>query len=63
MMWKIAHIFDGDYGCEERQEDSKLWVSVTLKNEVGEERRETVADDWLTRNHLDIGSEWPVSAD
>lgn len=59
-MWKIKHIFDGDYGCEERQGDSGLlMVSVTLVNEVGEEKRETVPDVWLTKNHLDIGSDWP----
>ena len=57
-MWKIKHIFDGDFGCEEGAFDEPM-VSVTIANEVGEEKMETVADAWLVRNHLDVGSEWP----
>lgn len=57
--WKIKHIFDGDYGCEERDSEKRQMVSVTLVNEAGEERYETVADAWLLDNHLDVGSEWP----
>jgi hypothetical protein len=33
-------------------------VSVTLENESGEQRYESVEDDWLTENGLDIGSTW-----
>ncbi len=58
-MWKIKHIFDGDYGCEERDSEKEQMVSVTLVNEAGEERYETVADAWLLENHLNVGSEWP----
>jgi hypothetical protein len=57
-MWIIQHIFDGDYGCEEAEAGSKPKVSVTLKNESGELRYETVEDAWLTENGLDIGSVW-----
>ena len=32
-MWKIKHIFDGDYGCEERLESENPKVTVTLVNE------------------------------
>ena len=32
-MWKIKHIFDGDYGCEERNPNEAPKVSVTLINE------------------------------
>ena len=38
-MWKIEHIFDGEYGCEERVQPV---VVVTLKNEEGEKRQVTV---------------------
>jgi len=57
--WKIKHIFDGDFGCEERPAgQNELMVSVTLVNEEGSERYETVPDAWLRRNGLDIGSYW-----
>lgn len=59
-MWKIKHIFDGDYGCEERQPGEAPKVSVTLENESGEEKQITVEDAWLTENGLDVGSEWPI---
>lgn len=59
-MWKIKHIFDGDYGCEEH-DDREMMVSVTIANESGEERMVSAADVWLRENNLDIGSEWPKS--
>ena len=58
-MWRIKHIFDGDYGCEEASSNEKR-VSVTLENESGEEKYVSVEDKWLTENNLDIGSKWPV---
>jgi hypothetical protein len=33
-------------------------VSVTLENESGEQRYESVEDDWLTENGLDVGAIW-----
>lgn len=57
-MWKIKHIFDGDYGCEESDYDEPM-VTVTLINETGEKRFVTVADRWLSENGLDVGSVWP----
>jgi hypothetical protein len=47
-MWIIKHIFDGDYGCEEAEPGSKPRVAVTLENESGEQRYETIEDAWLT---------------
>lgn len=58
-MWKIKHIFDGDYGCEELAPGAKPKVSVTLINENGEEKIVSVEDAWVTENKLDIGDEWP----
>ena len=58
-MWKIKHIFDGDYGCEAMAPGEKSKVSVTLVNEKKEEKRITVEDEWLTMNNLDVGDEWP----
>ena len=58
-MWKIKHIYDGDYGCEERDQDDRAMVSVTLLQDTGEEKIVSVEDAWLTDNALDIGSVWP----
>ncbi len=57
-MWKIKHIFDGDYGCEALQPGEKPKVSVTLINEQEQTRVVSVEDDWLTANGLDVGSDW-----
>ncbi len=57
-MWKIRHIFDGDYGCEELVPGAKPMVSVTLINEVGEEKILSVEDEYLVSHQLDVGSEW-----
>ncbi len=56
-MWTIKQIFDGEYGCEERN-DNKPMISVTLSDEKGNERYVTVPDSFLTDNGLDVGSEW-----
>ena len=58
-MWKIKQIFDGDYGCEERQPGEKLKVSVILENQNEEERIISIEDEWLLERGLDIGDIWP----
>ncbi|MCR5776568.1 MAG: hypothetical protein K6G84_04010 [Lachnospiraceae bacterium] len=57
-MWRIKHIFDGDYGCEELRSGEKPKVSVTLINDEGDEKYVTVEDAWLTEQGLDVGMEW-----
>ena len=42
-MWKIKHIFDGDYGCEEHSESENPKVTVTLVNEKNYLSRRQVA--------------------
>ena len=37
-MWKLKQIFDGEYGCEERQPGEKEKCLVILANEEGEEK-------------------------
>lgn len=59
MTWKIIQIFDGDYGCEELAPGESPKMSVTIENENGERRRETVRDAWLIERGLDVGSAWP----
>lgn len=57
-MWKIKHIFDGDYGCEGRLPEQAPRVSVTLIDEDGNERYVSVEDAWLTEQRLDVGDIW-----
>ena len=38
-MWKLKQIFDGEYGCEERQPGEKEKCLVILANEEGEEKK------------------------
>lgn len=54
-MWKIKHIFDGEYGCEELAEGQRPKVSVTLINEKEEETCFSVEDSWLTEHGLNEG--------
>lgn len=58
-MWKIKHIFDGEYGCEEFSKDESPKVSVTLINEENEKKIVSVEDKWLIENNLDEGDVWP----
>ena len=58
-MWKIKHIFDGDYGCEGLLPGKSPKVSVTLLREDGTERYVSVEDAWLTEQGLDEGDIWP----
>lgn len=58
-MWKIVQIFDGEYGCEDLVPGAKPKVSVTLENEIYEQKYVSVEDEWLIENHLDEGSIWP----
>ena len=58
-MWKIKHIFDGNYGCEEAAEEQTGKLSLTLINENGDERYVSVTDAWLTERGLDEDSIWP----
>ena len=57
-MWKIIQIFNGEYGCEELVPRAKPKVSVTLENEVHEQKYISVENEWLIANHLDEGSIW-----
>ena len=58
--WKIKHIFDGDYGCEELKPGEKPKVSVTLIGDDGNEKYVYVEDEWLTDNELEVGDRWPL---
>lgn len=46
-MWKLKQIFDGEYGCEERQPGEKEKGLVILTNEEGEEKTFEANEDWI----------------
>ena len=49
---------DCAWGCEERQPGAKLRVLVELVNEYGETKTIAAYDEYLTWNHIDVGSVW-----
>ena len=59
MEWTVRRIQEGDYGCEERAEEERNQVIVTLENEDGLTRQLTADDDWLNETGIDEGSLWP----
>ena len=46
-MWKLKQIFDGEYGCEERQPGEKEKCLVIFANEEGEEKTFEANEDWI----------------
>ncbi len=46
-MWKVKQIFDGEYGCEEREPGEKEQYLVVLVNENGEEQSFSATEDWI----------------
>ena len=59
MDWIVKRIQEDDYGCEERPDNRKVTVIVTLTDEKGQERLLRVEDDWLYANGIDEGDRWP----
>ena len=59
MEWTVKRIQEGDYGCEERAEEERNQVIVTLENDNGLIRQLTADDDWLYTMGIDEGSIWP----
>lgn len=57
-MWKIASIYEDDFGCEERQHGERLKCLVELENENGEKRMVRAYDEYLTWNKLKPGDVW-----
>ena len=58
MTWIVKRIQEDDYGCEERPENEKVTVLVTLINENGQERQLRVEDDWMYANGINEGDQW-----
>ena len=58
MSWKIKRIQEDDYGCEERPQNEKITVIVTLVDENGMEKQLRVEDDWLYAEGINEGDLW-----
>lgn len=56
MKWKILHIYEDDYGCEERLPDEELMCLAELESEDGSKKELRIADSFLRENALDEGS-------
>lgn len=62
-MWRVCRIDEADYGCEERMPGEPLMVLVTIENEDGRECTFQCSDEWLIKNGIDEGDEWPEDVD
>lgn len=58
-MWTIKHIYESDFGCEERMPGEPLTVLVVLESDTGEVMQVEVAENWLSFMELDEGDDWP----
>ena len=59
MSWRVKRIREDDYGCEERPENERTKVLVTLVDGNGQERVLRIEDDWLYEQGIDEGDPWP----
>lgn len=62
-MWTISEIYESDFGCEERMPGEPLLVTVKLESDDGRVCQFDVADEWLLKQELDEGDEWPEDID
>lgn len=58
-MWTIKHVYEADFGCEERMPGEPLTELVVLESDTGEVSQIEVASQWLAFMELDEGDEWP----
>ena len=63
MIWKVIHIDEDDYGCEERMPGEPLTVLITIESEDGRQVRFSVAEQWLCQQSIEEGDEWPEDPD
>jgi hypothetical protein len=57
-MYTVTHIYEADFGCEERADGAKAKCVVYLEDENGRQRHVEVEDEWLTANGIEEGSSW-----
>ena len=57
-VYTVTHIYEADFGCEERADGAKAKCVVYLEDENGRQRHVEVEDEWLTANGIEEGSSW-----
>ena len=57
-MYTVTHIYEADFGCEERADGAKAKCVVYLEDENSRKRHVEVEDEWLTANGIEEGSSW-----
>ncbi len=55
-MWKVTHIYDDDYGCEERMPGDKKKAILYIVNDDGVEKQIKVDEDYLAEHFILEGS-------
>jgi len=63
MTWYVRRIEEADYGCEERMPGEPLTVLVILEGEDGRICKFSVADQWMYKQEINEGDEWPEDPD
>ena len=58
MGYTVTHIYEADFGCEERPDGAKAKCVVYLEDEAGKQYHIEVEDEWLTANRIEEGSSW-----
>lgn len=53
-MYTVTHIYEADFGCEERADGAKAKCVVYLEDENGRQRHVEVEDEWLTANGIEV---------
>lgn len=56
--YTVTHIYEADFGCEERADGAKAKCVVYLEDEVGKQYHIEVEDEWLTANGIEEGAHW-----
>ena len=56
--YTVTHIYEADFGCEERADGAKAKCVVYLEDEAGKQYHIEVEDEWLTANGIEEGSHW-----
>lgn len=62
-MWIVRSITEADYGCEERMPGEPLMALVVLESDDGRKCRFEKAEDWICRQGIEEGDEWPEDID
>lgn len=62
-MWIVKRLQEADYGCEERMPGEPIKTMVVLESDDGRMCQFEVADEWLMKQEIEEGDEWPENID